>query len=74
MESIFGGLIQFEDKKQFDNFVESINDENAIKIIELALLFSLKNGVYSFEESHTIYQCLNKLKTKQSNQISNNEN
>ena len=47
MESIFGGLIQFEDKKQFDNFVESINDENAIKIIELALLFSLKNGVYA---------------------------
>ena len=68
MESIFGGLIQFEEKKQFDVFVESINEENSLKVIELALLFSLKSGLYSFEESHIIYQCLNKLKNKENNQ------
>lgn len=68
MESIFGGLIQFEEKKQFDVFVESINEENSLKVIELALLFSLKNGLYSFEESHIIYQCLSKLKNKETKQ------
>jgi hypothetical protein len=65
MDTIFGGLVQFESREQFNNFVETINDENAIKLIEMALLFSLKNGLFSFEESHIIYECLNKLKSKQ---------
>jgi len=64
MDTIFGGLVQFESREQFNNFVETINDENSIKLIETALLFSLKNGLFSFEESHIIYECLNKLKSK----------
>ncbi len=64
MDTIFGGLVQFESREQFNNFVETINDENAIKLIEMALLFSLKNGLFSFEESHIVYECLKKIKTK----------
>lgn len=73
MDTIFGGLVQFESKEQFNNFVENINDENAVKLIEMALLFSLKNGLFSFEESHIIYECLNKLKNREPQQKPNEE-
>jgi hypothetical protein len=63
MESIFGGLIQFEQKEKFDKFIESLDKENALKIIEMSLLFSQKNGMFSFEESHIIYKCISKLKS-----------
>jgi hypothetical protein len=62
MESIFGGLIQFNDKEQIESFMNSIDTNGSLKIIEMALLFSQKNGLFSFEESHIIYECLKKIK------------
>ena len=50
MESIFGGLIQFNDKEQIESFMNSIDTNGSLKIIEMALLFSQKNGLFSFEE------------------------
>ena len=62
MESIFGGAIEFQTKTQFDNFVETVDKDMSLKIIELAVDYGLKNGLYSFEESYAIYKSLIKLK------------
>jgi hypothetical protein len=62
MESIFGGTIEFQTKTQFDTFVDTLDKDMSMKIIELALDYGQKNGLYSFEESHSIYKSLNKLK------------
>lgn len=72
MNTIFGGLFSFETKQSLENFIEKIDKESAIKMIELSLLYTQKNGLYSFEESHIIYKCLNKLKENENNTISDN--
>jgi hypothetical protein len=62
MENIFGGLIEFKSKKEFDSFIENISKEDAIKIIEASISYGQQNGLYSLEESHSLYKCLTKLK------------
>lgn len=62
MENIFGGLIEFKSKKEFDLFIENVTKEEALQIIELSVLFAQQSGLYSLEESHSLYKCLTKLK------------
>jgi hypothetical protein len=62
MESIFGGLIEFENQDEFDNFMLSINKENALKIIEKSIEFAYQNNMFSVQETYCIYKSLRKLK------------
>jgi hypothetical protein len=62
MENIFGGLIEFKSKSEFDSFIENITKEEALQIIELSISFAQQSGLYSLEESHSLYKCLTKLK------------
>ena len=62
MEQIFGGLISYESKEQLENFIGNLDKENALKVIEMSLLYCQKNGIFSFEESHYIFKSLQKLK------------
>lgn len=62
MENIFGGLIEFKSKKEFDSFIEEIDNDSALRIIEISILYGQQNGLYSLEESHSLYKCLTKLK------------
>lgn len=62
METIFGGILEFPSKKELNTFVENINGENSIQMIEMALQYAHGNGIYSMEETHIIYTCLLKLK------------
>jgi hypothetical protein len=62
MENIFGGLIEFKSKKEFDSFIENVSKEDALQIVEASVSYGLQNGLYTLEESHSLYKCLNKLK------------
>ena len=62
MNSIFNGLLVFPTQKDFDVFVETMDEQSAIKLIELSIITNQQNGVYSIEESHCLYKCLSKLK------------
>lgn len=64
MESIFGGFIEFNDNKSFNDFVDNINPEGSLQVIEMAILYGQQNGLYTLEESHILYKCLTKLKEK----------
>lgn len=64
MEQMFGGLLEFTDKSEFNNFIEKMSKEESIKIIEVALTYGQQNGLFSIEESHSLYKCLNNLKKK----------
>jgi len=76
MESIFGGTIEFDSKNQFDQYIETMDNLSAIKIIEVSIDYGLKNGLYSLEESYALYKCLKKIKNNdiQSISIPNNDN
>jgi len=64
MEEIFGGLVKFEKKIDLDSFVDGMTKNDAIKLIEMALTFGLKNGIYSLEDSFVIYKSISKIKEK----------
>lgn len=62
MENIFGGLIEFKSKKEFDSFIDNISKEDTLQIIEASISYGQQNGLYTLEESHILYKCLSKLK------------
>ena len=62
MENIFGGLIEFNNELDFDDFIKEMNQSDAISIIEKALEYSHGQGVFSVQETYFIYKCLKKLK------------
>lgn len=64
MESIFGGLLEFENTQELDNFLSSLDDETALNMVELSIVYCQQNGVYNLHESHFLYKCLAKLKQK----------
>lgn len=64
METIFGGLVEFENKDEIIEFVENIDFNDSLNLIEVALNYSQQNGLFTIEESHVIYKSLKKLKEK----------
>ncbi len=62
MENIFGGLIEFKSKNEFDSFIDDMDVNSAIQIIETSISYGQQSGLYTLEESHTLYKCLSKLK------------
>jgi hypothetical protein len=62
MENIFGGLIEFEDTKEFDDFVFKMDKNQALLVLTKSLEFCQQNGVYNLMEANALYKCLTKLK------------
>ncbi len=62
MENIFGGLIEFESEKDFDEFLSKMNQESAMSIIEKSLEYAHNQNVFSVPETYFIYKSLKKIK------------
>ncbi len=62
MSNIFGGFIEFETDEDLNDFIENVDKESALKIIEACVNYGVANGFYSLQENHYLYKCLNKLK------------
>lgn len=62
MESIFGGLIEFDNQKELDEYMNNLSVDDAIQIIEKQIEFVATHGGFKLVESHVLYKCLNKLK------------
>lgn len=68
---IFGGLIEFNDKKEFVEFMDDIDERNAVKLIETSINYALKSGLFDLDESYAIYKSLLKIKLYENNADSN---
>lgn len=62
METIFGGLVEFNTTEELNLFIENLEKEDAIKLVESALTYAQQTGIYTIEESYIIYKSLKKLK------------
>ena len=62
MERICGGLIEFEDTEEFDNFVNTMDDTQVVLVLEKSIEFGLHNRVFNLMEASALYKCLSKLK------------
>jgi len=67
---IFGGLIEFNNKKEFIEFMDKIDEKNAIKLIEISMNYAIKSCLFDFDESYAMYKCLLKLKSNEDSEIS----
>ena len=67
MENIFGGLIEFPSEKEFDQFINSIDGDNALTIIEKAIEYAYQKNVFTMPETYFVYKSLKKLKENGSN-------
>ena len=62
MESIFGGLIEFDNQKELNEYMENLDINHAIQIVEKQIEYVASHGGFTIVESHVLYKCLNKLK------------
>jgi len=62
MESIFGGLIEFDSQKELNEYMENLEVAHAIQIIEKQIEHVASHGGFTIVESHVLYKCLTKLK------------
>ena len=62
MEILFNGLLEFESHEELGKLFDEKDVKMALKLIELALQHAQNTGLYTFQESHVVYNCLNILK------------
>jgi hypothetical protein len=62
MESIFGGLIEFDSQKELNEYMENLDVLSATQIIEKQIEYVASHGGFTIVESHVLYKCLIKLK------------
>lgn len=62
MESIFGGIVEFQSKEQLNGLTNELTKGMAIKMIEASLEYCNKSGMFSLDEAHILYKSLLKLK------------
>ena len=69
MEHYFDGLIEFNTETEFNSFLNKLDGDQSILILEIALSYAQKQGIFSIGESSVIFHSLLKLKE----QIKDNE-
>jgi hypothetical protein len=62
MENIFGGLIEFENEKEFDEYMKNMTPEESLIIVEKAIEYAYMNNLYTQQETYCIYKSIKKLK------------
>ncbi len=71
METIFGGLIEFDSQEELDEFILNLDKDGALQIIEKQIEYFVSHGGFTLIENHVLYKCLTKLK-EDANKIEGN--
>jgi hypothetical protein len=56
--------IEYQTREDLVNFLQDMDTESALIIMEIAFSYAVKNGAFNLNESHSIFMCLLKLKTE----------
>jgi hypothetical protein len=62
MENIFGGLIEFESEKEFDEYMKKMTPRESLVIIEKAIEYAYMNNLFTQQETYCIYKSNKNLK------------
>jgi hypothetical protein len=62
MKTLFGGLIEFSDDGDFETFINNIDKNDSMNIIEMAILQAQQSGLYTLDEAYSLFICLRKIK------------
>ena len=64
MENLFGEMIEFEDNNELEAYVNNLNKDDALLIVEKAIEFGFLSNTFTMQESHVLYKAITKLKEK----------
>jgi len=67
MDKIFGGIIEFENDEELEDFLKNIDDVNSFKVIEAAIEYAYMRGIFTQSETYVIYKSMKKLNNKFNN-------
>lgn len=62
MKTMFDGLFEFESENDLNLFVDGMDKNSSMKILEMAFEYGQKNGLFTIQESYCLYKCFTKLK------------
>ena len=62
MKTLFGGLIEFDTPSKLVECARTMDTDMSIKIIEAAMEYGVKNGLYTLEEAYLLYETLRRIK------------
>ena len=62
METIIGGRLEFENLDDLLESMETLEKEDAIRIIETALDYAVAVRNFDMREAYVLYKCIIKLK------------
>ena len=74
MPNLFGDSFEYDDKKDLINWLEEIEPNQALTIIDLALSHANIQGAFTIDESYCIFKCITKLKDEKREQNENEDN
>lgn len=63
MPAIFNDLLEFRDENDLDAVLDKLNNELAVKLLEVAL--ESCSDRFTIVENHVVYKCLKQLKQKE---------
>ena len=69
MKTIFDGKIEYFSSEELEIFVKEMNMKLSIDILESAIDYAVKSGVYNIDECYMIYNCLLKIKRNETSII-----
>lgn len=64
MPHLFGDSFEYDDKEDLINWLEKIDINQAIIIVDIALSHANREGAFDMDESYCIFKCINKIKQK----------
>lgn len=67
MERIFGDAIEYNNTEELYEFIEKMNPEDGLLLLESALLYAGAQGIFSMVECYAVFSAISKLKFKHSN-------
>jgi hypothetical protein len=63
MKHLFDGQMEFDDEEQLHAFLQSINIQESIQLLEIGLNQATENGCFSMNEVIVLYACLQHIKS-----------
>jgi hypothetical protein len=67
MKTLFGGFLEYISDEKLVAYIEAMDNQMAVEMIEAAFQYGVKSGLYNLDEAHCLYKCLTQIKNIEKN-------
>lgn len=62
MKTLFGGYLEAISNEKIREYIDAMNNDMALNMLEAALQYGVRSGLYTLEEAYCVFESLNKMK------------